>query len=67
MSLDASAPQRMIHGATAVGARCRQRSQIIHSHGVTPRRSASVATGVVAILGITGEWGYLLGSGSRQA
>jgi hypothetical protein len=34
---------------------------------VTPRRSASVATGVVAILGITGEWGYLLGSGSRQA
>jgi class 3 adenylate cyclase len=42
MLLEASGPLRMIHGASAVGERCRQRSQMTHSHGVTPRRSASV-------------------------
>jgi hypothetical protein len=49
MSLEALAPQRMIQGASAVGARCWQRAQITHNHGVTPRRSARVATGVVGI------------------
>jgi hypothetical protein len=67
MSLEASAPHRMIQGASAVGARCKQRAQITHSHGVTPRRSERVVTGVAAILGITGEWGFSLGSESRQA
>jgi hypothetical protein len=34
MSLDASVPHRMIHGASAVGTRCRHRSQITQSRGV---------------------------------
>ena len=33
----------MIHGASVVGARCKQRAQITQSHGVTRRRSTSVA------------------------
>ena len=43
MSLDASAPQRMIQAASAVGVRRRQRAQIKQSHGVMRRRSARVA------------------------
>src|SRR5262249_6263493 len=43
MSLEASAPHRLSHGARAVGARCWHHSQITHSHGVTRRRSARVA------------------------
>jgi len=35
MLLDASAPHRMIHGASAVETRWRQRSQITQSQGVT--------------------------------
>jgi hypothetical protein len=56
-SLEASEPHRMIHGAGAVGERCWQRSQT-HNHGVTRRRSASVATGVVAV--------RLIGEANRQ-
>jgi len=33
MSLEASVPQRMIHGASAVGTRCTQRAQIISEGG----------------------------------
>jgi hypothetical protein len=66
MSLEASAPHRIILGASALGVRRWQRAQITHSHGVTPWSSARVATGAVAVLGIAGEWGYLLGSESRQ-
>jgi hypothetical protein len=43
MSLDASAPHRMMSGTSAAGERCWQRSQQTHSHGVTRRRSAFVA------------------------
>ena len=53
MSLEASAPHRMIHGASAVGARRKQRAQITHSHGETPRRSARMATGMLAVRLIT--------------
>jgi hypothetical protein len=38
----------MIHGASAVGERCWQRSQMTHSQGVTPRISARLATGMLA-------------------
>jgi hypothetical protein len=53
MSLEASAPHRMIHGVRAVGVRRRQRAQITHSQGVTPRRSARVATGMLGVRLIT--------------
>jgi hypothetical protein len=49
MLLDASASHRMIHGASAVETRCRQRSQITQSQGVTPRSSARVATDILAV------------------
>jgi len=55
-SLEASAPHRMIHGASAVGERCWQRSQYIQSQGVTRRRSASVAIGVLALRLISTAW-----------
>jgi len=62
ISLEASAPHRMIHGVSAIGARCRQRAQITHSQGVTRRRSASVAIGVVCVRLITQG-----SAGSRQS
>ena len=43
MSLEASAPHRIISGTMAAGDRCWQYSQWIHSHGVQRLRSASVA------------------------
>jgi hypothetical protein len=58
MLLDASAPHLMIHGARAVGDRYRQRSQITHSHGVTPRRLAKVATDILAVRLIVAAWCY---------
>jgi hypothetical protein len=67
MSLDASAPHRIIHGASAVGARCRQRAQITQSHGVTRRRSARVAIGVVGIRLIAAGWAGLHQSESHEA
>jgi hypothetical protein len=39
----------------------------VHSHGVTPRRLARVATGVKGLLIITAAWGYLRRPESRQA
>jgi hypothetical protein len=55
MLLDASAPHLMIHGARAVGDRYRQRSQITHSHSVTPRR---LATDILAVRLIVAAWCY---------
>jgi hypothetical protein len=40
---------RIIHGASAMGELCRQRSQITHNHGVTRLRSVRVATGVLSL------------------
>jgi len=48
----------MIHGARAVGDRYRQRSQITHSHSVTPRRLAKVATDILAVRLIVAAWCY---------
>jgi hypothetical protein len=58
MLFDAAEPHRMIHGASAVGERCRQRSQITHSQGVTLRRSAKVATGMFAVRVISATCGH---------
>jgi hypothetical protein len=52
-------PHRIINGTMAASERCRQRSQQIHSHGVTRRRSARVATEVVAVREPTKEVGKL--------
>jgi hypothetical protein len=60
MSLEASGPHRMIQGASAVGARCRQRAQITQSHGVTRRGSARVAgVGFGAFQAMPQASGYL--------
>jgi hypothetical protein len=54
ISLEALWPHRMSHGAKGVGARCWQRSHITHTHGVTRRRSARVAT--VRLGSLHGMW-----------